>query len=175
MSFNNTANDFTNSNSNNDFTGNANSDDTANTLGFSTSAGVGGGDADYNPTSTDRDQQPAGDFGQFGGGIGDRTQGQGNFGGADVNQPSTGDQYGSSGGYGGQVPASGQVGQGQGQGMNATGGGGGDALDKGVDFLERKVGHEQSHSTTEKISDGLRKGFQKMTGRDVPIQDKDYQ
>lgn len=63
--------------------------------------------------------------------------------------------------------------------------GGGDVLDKGVDFLERKAGHEQvrwlscltssghnlpnlcvqSHSTTEKISDGVRKGFAKMTGK----------
>jgi len=53
--------------------------------------------------------------------------------------------------------------------------GGGDMLDKGVDFLERKTGHEQSHSTTEKISDGIRKGFAKLTGRNVPIKDKNYQ
>ncbi|EIN08902.1 hypothetical protein PUNSTDRAFT_134076 [Punctularia strigosozonata HHB-11173 SS5] len=52
---------------------------------------------------------------------------------------------------------------------------GGDALDKGVDFLEKKAGHEQSHSTTEKISDGIRTGFKKMAGKDVPVQDKNYQ
>ncbi|EJD07737.1 uncharacterized protein FOMMEDRAFT_150280 [Fomitiporia mediterranea MF3/22] len=56
----------------------------------------------------------------------------------------------------------------------AATGGNGDMLDKGVDFAERRAGHEQSHSTTEKISDGIRKGFQKATGKDVPIQDKDY-
>ncbi|KDQ60170.1 hypothetical protein JAAARDRAFT_191572 [Jaapia argillacea MUCL 33604] len=55
------------------------------------------------------------------------------------------------------------------------GGGGGDALDKGVDYAERRAGHEQSHSTTEKISDGLRTAFKKATGKDVPIQDKTYQ
>ncbi|KAF8519746.1 hypothetical protein BU17DRAFT_89592 [Hysterangium stoloniferum] len=53
-------------------------------------------------------------------------------------------------------------------------GGGGDPLDKGVDFVEKKAGHEQSHSTTEKISDGVRKGFQKMTGKDVPVKDQQY-
>ncbi|TFK49405.1 hypothetical protein OE88DRAFT_1662974 [Heliocybe sulcata] len=53
--------------------------------------------------------------------------------------------------------------------------GNGDMLDKGVDYAEKRAGHEQSHSTTEKISDGLRKGFTKMTGKDVPIQDKQYQ
>ncbi|PAV17604.1 Proteophosphoglycan ppg4 [Pyrrhoderma noxium] len=56
----------------------------------------------------------------------------------------------------------------------ATTGGGGDALDKGIDFLGRKTGHQQSHSTTEKISDGIRKGFRKLTGKDVPIKDQDY-
>ena len=34
-----------------------------------------------------------------------------------------------------------------------------DALDKGVDFLEKKSGHEQSAATTEKISDGIRTGL----------------
>ncbi|KZT28087.1 hypothetical protein NEOLEDRAFT_1109538 [Neolentinus lepideus HHB14362 ss-1] len=52
--------------------------------------------------------------------------------------------------------------------------GNGDMLDKGVDYLEKEGGHEQSHSTTEKISDGMRKGFTKMTGKNVPIQDKEY-
>ncbi|KAL5504860.1 hypothetical protein ACEPAH_7523 [Sanghuangporus vaninii] len=68
---------------------------------FSSSTGIGGGDPgrDYNPSSTDRDNQPAGNSGNFGGGIGDRTQGSGNYGGGDVQDLSTGDQYGSSGGY----------------------------------------------------------------------------
>lgn len=34
-----------------------------------------------------------------------------------------------------------------------------------------KAGHGQSASTTEKISDGIRSGFKKMTGKDVPIAD----
>ena len=65
--------------------------------GFSTSTGIGGGDphADYNPTSTDLQNQPAGDSGHYGGGIGDRTEGSA---GADKSM-SIADQYGSSGGY----------------------------------------------------------------------------
>ncbi|KAI5117889.1 hypothetical protein M0805_001974 [Coniferiporia weirii] len=66
---------------------------------------------------------------------------------------------------------------GAGQGATNAGagaGGNGDALDKGVDFAEKKSGHEMSHSTTEKISDGIRTGFKKMTGKDVPIKDKTY-
>ncbi|EJD07723.1 uncharacterized protein FOMMEDRAFT_164612 [Fomitiporia mediterranea MF3/22] len=68
---------------------------------FSTSTGIGGGDPnrDYNPTSTDKDQQPAGEFGNYGGGVGDRTQGSGEFGQGDVQDLSMADQYGSSGGY----------------------------------------------------------------------------
>ncbi|KNX50032.2 hypothetical protein CNBG_9348 [Cryptococcus deuterogattii R265] len=45
-------------------------------------------------------------------------------------------------------------------------------LDKGVDAALNRAGHGQSHSTTEKISDGIRKVFKKATGKDVPIQDK---
>ncbi|WVF70493.1 hypothetical protein IAT40_005283 [Kwoniella sp. CBS 6097] len=47
-----------------------------------------------------------------------------------------------------------------------------DALDKGVDYALKQSGHGQNASTTEKISDGLRSGFKKLTGKDVPIQDK---
>ncbi|WVQ62171.1 hypothetical protein V866_006615 [Kwoniella sp. B9012] len=47
-----------------------------------------------------------------------------------------------------------------------------DALDKGVDYVLGKAGHKQNVSTTEKISDGVRSGFKKLTGKDVPIQDK---
>lgn len=72
--------------------------------GFSTSTGIGGGERDYNPTSTDLDQQPAGDTGNLGGGIGDRTQGAEQLS-EDVADLSTGDQYGSSGGY---IPPKGQ-------------------------------------------------------------------
>lgn len=104
--------------------------------GFNTSSNVGGGDSDYNPT-TMGDQQPTSGFG---GGIGDRTQGGGAFGGESVQQPSTGDQYGSSGGYGqGSMPS----GQGTAGPRTTTGGGNGDFLDKGVDFAEKKAGHEQ--------------------------------
>ena len=62
-------------------------------------------------------------------------------------------------------------------------------LDKGIDFLERKVGHGQvtitiiftdkdiaefilflmSRSTTEKISDSICKGIQKVTGSSIEI------
>ena len=68
--------------------------------GFSSSSGIGGGDphADYNPTSTDLRNQPAGDSGHYGGGVGDRTEGAGNFG-AENEGVSNADQYGSSGGY----------------------------------------------------------------------------
>ncbi|KAL5521213.1 hypothetical protein ACEPAG_9136 [Sanghuangporus baumii] len=61
-----------------------------------------------------------------------------------------------------------------GSNANNASGGNGDMLDKGVDFAESKAGHEQSHSTTEKISDGMRTGFKKISGKDVPIQDKNY-
>ncbi|WVW82332.1 hypothetical protein I302_104339 [Kwoniella bestiolae CBS 10118] len=47
-----------------------------------------------------------------------------------------------------------------------------DALDKGVDYVLGKAGHKQNVSTTEKISDGVRSGFKKLTGKDIPIQDK---
>ncbi|PWN53551.1 hypothetical protein IE53DRAFT_309997, partial [Violaceomyces palustris] len=47
-----------------------------------------------------------------------------------------------------------------------------DALDKGVQAISKKLGHEQSGSTVEKISDGIRSGFKKLTGKDVPIKDK---
>lgn len=66
--------------------------------GFSTSSGIGGGDPDYNPTSTDLQNQPAGDAGHYGGGIGDRTEGAAEFAGDDKGV-SNADQYGSSGGY----------------------------------------------------------------------------
>ncbi|BGP14052.1 hypothetical protein JCM10213_002347 [Rhodosporidiobolus nylandii] len=57
---------------------------------------------------------------------------------------------------------------------NTAGAGQGDALDKGVDSLLQRSGHGQSHSTVEKISDGIRTGFKKLTGKDVPIGDKEY-
>ncbi|KDN51394.1 hypothetical protein K437DRAFT_267064 [Tilletiaria anomala UBC 951] len=47
-----------------------------------------------------------------------------------------------------------------------------DLLDKGIEFLENKSGHLQSKDTTEKISDGIRNVFKKVTGKDIPIQDK---
>lgn len=36
-------------------------------------------------------------------------------------------------------------------------------------MIEKKLGHEQSRETTEKISDFLRSGIKKVTGKDVPI------
>ncbi|ORY82103.1 hypothetical protein BCR37DRAFT_393138 [Protomyces lactucae-debilis] len=47
-----------------------------------------------------------------------------------------------------------------------------DALDKGVSFMSKKAGHSTNAGTTEKISDGIRSGFKKITGKDVPIADK---
>ncbi|CCG82594.1 protein of unknown function [Taphrina deformans PYCC 5710] len=53
-----------------------------------------------------------------------------------------------------------------------TGTGQQDMLDKGVAFGTKRAGHTTDASTTEKISDGIRSGFKKMTGKDVPIADK---
>ncbi|KAK0548021.1 hypothetical protein OC846_003146 [Tilletia horrida] len=47
-----------------------------------------------------------------------------------------------------------------------------DALDKGIDTILGKSGHKQSGATVEKISDGVRSIFKKVTGKDVPIKDK---
>ncbi|GAA5862996.1 hypothetical protein JCM3774_006715 [Rhodotorula dairenensis] len=61
-------------------------------------------------------------------------------------------------------------------GTTATGGHGGDALDKGVAQALNKSGHGgQSASTIEKISDGIRTAFRKLTGKDVPVKDQQYQ
>ncbi|GAA6044570.1 hypothetical protein NBRC10513_004460 [Rhodotorula toruloides] len=51
---------------------------------------------------------------------------------------------------------------------------GGDALDKGVNTLLGKSGHAQKPATVEKISDGIRSGFKKLTGKDVPVKDQEY-
>ncbi|BGP22977.1 hypothetical protein JCM10295v2_001868 [Rhodotorula toruloides] len=47
-------------------------------------------------------------------------------------------------------------------------------LDKGVNTLLGKSGHAQKPATVEKISDGIRSGFKKLTGKDVPIKDQEY-
>ncbi|PWN20205.1 hypothetical protein BCV69DRAFT_299351 [Microstroma glucosiphilum] len=47
-----------------------------------------------------------------------------------------------------------------------------DALDKAVDQGLNKAGHGQNRNTVEKISDGIRSGFKKLTGKDVPGGDK---
>ena len=44
-----------------------------------------------------------------------------------------------------------------------------DYLDKAVAFGTKKAGHATDASTTEKISDGIRGGFKKMFGKDIPI------
>ncbi|KAF9059051.1 hypothetical protein BDP27DRAFT_1239610 [Rhodocollybia butyracea] len=36
--------------------------------------------------------------------------------------------------------------------------------DKGLDFLEKKSGHTLNRNTNEKITDGARNQFEKMTG-----------
>ncbi|KAE8241576.1 hypothetical protein A4X13_0g7352 [Tilletia indica] len=46
------------------------------------------------------------------------------------------------------------------------------AWDKGIDAILKKGGHGQSAGTVEKISDGFRKIFKKVAGKDVPIADK---
>ncbi|BGP46223.1 hypothetical protein JCM10450v2_002063 [Rhodotorula kratochvilovae] len=72
------------------------------------------------------------------------------------------------------APAAGGTGAGiGGQGATTTGGGG-DALDKGISGLLKKGGHAQSNSTVEKISDGVRSIFKKVTGKDVPVKDQNY-
>ncbi|KUL91986.1 hypothetical protein ZTR_01193 [Talaromyces verruculosus] len=48
-----------------------------------------------------------------------------------------------------------------------------DYLDKGLDFVEKKFGQgkvdpAKMRSTNEKITDGARSMFEKMTGKDVP-------
>ncbi|KWU46381.1 hypothetical protein RHOSPDRAFT_31831 [Rhodotorula sp. JG-1b] len=49
------------------------------------------------------------------------------------------------------------------------------ALDKGVAQALNKSGHGgQSASTIEKISDGIRTAFRKLTGKDVPVKDQQY-
>jgi len=39
--------------------------------------------------------------------------------------------------------------------------------DKGLDFLEKKTGHSMGRDTNEKITDGARGMFEKMTGKNV--------
>ncbi|PWN88368.1 hypothetical protein FA10DRAFT_303339 [Acaromyces ingoldii] len=46
-----------------------------------------------------------------------------------------------------------------------------DALDKGVDAALKKTGHGQSRNVVEKISDGVRTAFKKISGKDVPVKD----
>jgi len=67
-------------------------------------------------------------------------------------------------------PTSGNTGM---MGQTGTSGSGGDMLDKGVSYAEKQTGHQQSAGTTEKISDGLRSGFKKLTGKDVPVKDQE--
>jgi len=76
-------------------------------------------------------------------------------------------------GAAGPTPTAGGTGA-VGSGTNPAGGSTGeeDALDRGVDQALGKAGHGQSRGTVEKISDGIRGVFKKLTGKDVPIQDK---
>lgn len=43
-------------------------------------------------------------------------------------------------------------------------------LDKGVSMAAEKSGHKLDRSKVEKISDGIRKVFKKLTGKDVPVE-----
>lgn len=54
-----------------------------------------------------------------------------------------------------------------------------DALDKGVDFAQERMGQGSQNNESaveqakdEKISDGIRSGYKGATGKDIPIQDK---
>lgn len=109
--------------------------------GFSNSSGTGGNPGrDYLSVSTDMNQQLTGDTRNFGGGVGDRTQGSGRFGATNIQQPSQGDQYGSSGGYSGKsLSAEPDTSGIQTQDTRGQG----DMVDKGIDYLEKKLGHEQ--------------------------------
>merc|ERR1712230_149480 len=48
----------------------------------------------------------------------------------------------------------------------------GDALDKGVGMAGKQFGHNLDRQQQEKVSDGLRSGYTKATGSDVPIKDQ---
>jgi len=53
------------------------------------------------------------------------------------------------------------------QGQNTNAAGGEDYGDKGLDFLEKKMGYNQSRETNEKISDGARGLYEKASGSKV--------
>jgi len=126
--------------------------------------------------------------GGYGGGSGDRTQGAGNFGGNDVNQPSSGDQYGSSGGYGGSDPSGNQQGQGQNQNQQpnqqpsqqqgqhnqnqnqnqsqqqGSGGTEDTYVREGLSFAAQKAGYNIDQGTEDKIAQGVEEGLSKFGG-----------
>ncbi|KAL1746536.1 hypothetical protein HDZ31DRAFT_62090 [Schizophyllum fasciatum] len=54
-----------------------------------------------------------------------------------------------------------------------------DALDKGVDFVQERMGQGPQNNESaleqakdEQISDGIRRGYKGVTGKDIPIEDK---
>ncbi|RFU34259.1 hypothetical protein B7463_g2054, partial [Scytalidium lignicola] len=62
--------------------------------------------------------------------------------------------------------------QGQGNANNASNQAGGsnqqeDYGDKGLDFIEKKTGHNMGRDTNEKITDGARNMFEKATGKHI--------
>ncbi|KAJ7778341.1 hypothetical protein B0H16DRAFT_1503150 [Mycena metata] len=65
---------------------------------------------------------------------------------------------------------SGGTGMGQQTTNNGMNGGGEDYLDKALDFAEKKLGggKELGRNTNEKITDSVRTGFEKVTGKNVP-------
>lgn len=58
--------------------------------------------------------------------------------------------------------------QGQAQPQAGANTGAEDYADKGLDFIEQKTGHSLGRDTNEKITDGARGMFEKLTGKKVP-------
>ncbi|KAJ6477937.1 hypothetical protein C8R47DRAFT_1323286 [Mycena vitilis] len=50
---------------------------------------------------------------------------------------------------------------------NQAAGGQEDYVDKGLDFIEKKLGHTQNRNTNEKITDAAREQYEKLTGKPV--------
>ncbi|KAJ7673659.1 hypothetical protein DFH06DRAFT_1467154 [Mycena polygramma] len=53
------------------------------------------------------------------------------------------------------------------QGNNQAAGGQEDYVDKGLDFIEKKLGHTQNRGVNEKITDAAREQYEKLTGKPV--------
>ncbi|GAA97931.1 uncharacterized protein L969DRAFT_96308 [Mixia osmundae IAM 14324] len=60
----------------------------------------------------------------------------------------------------------------QGAAQGAAQGGQMDKLDSAVDTIMKKTGHTGNRQTVEKISDGIRSIYKKITGKNIPIADQ---